>query len=206
MASDGIGHGGLTAGLCALALALPTACTGGGTPVTPAPDVIEHSTAATDVAEAPPEPRAAVPVSAKETEMEELLRDLTAHPELEVRITVGTEYFATGQFTLAMAGSGKARVNQKMSGQVKDTEKDFSTDATAAFGKLMADNRLAAARTSTLPREPGDTQVKIEIARNNAPVFEVVIWNADRFDDPQLQVILKETERLLQDITGIPPF
>lgn len=197
---------GSAVGPLALLLALLTSCTGSGTSVAPAPDVIEHGTPDAAVDGTEQEPRPPVPVDAREREMDAILRALATHPEVQVRITVGTEYFGAGQFTLAVAGDGKVGVTQRTSGQVKTYDKTLAPDAVTAFGTLMADNRLAAARTSSLPRQPGDTPVKIEIARGDAPAFEVSIWDGDRFDDPQLMAILKETERLLQDVSGIPPF
>lgn len=134
--------------------------------------------------------------------MTDRLRALSTHPSLEVVIVVGTEHFDNGEFTLRVTGDGTATVVQKRAGKTHEFSRTLDDAAVAAFGATLADNEFTRARTSTLPREPGDTPVVLELRDGDATVFKAEIWEADRYEDRQLAAILRAAEALIKSMVG----
>ena len=134
--------------------------------------------------------------------MSDRLQALSTHPALEVVITVGTEHFDNGQFTLRVRGDGRAATVQKRAGETRDFSQTLAAAEVDEFGKALAANDFTRKRTSTTPREPGDTPVKLRLMQGDTTQFEVDIWYADRYTDKQLAALLDAAEARIKSMVG----
>ncbi len=134
--------------------------------------------------------------------MSESLRTFSAHPALAAVFVLGTEHFDNGQFTLRVSGDGAAKLTQRRSGTTEEFEKSLEPAAVNQLGEVLADNDFTKARTSTLPREPGDTPVVLELFDGDSSQFRAEIWEADRYDDKQLAAILSAAEEIIVSMVG----
>jgi hypothetical protein len=150
------------------------------------------------------------PASLRSTEtmkgsaMNEPLRALDQHPAAVVSVTYGTEYFGDGQFTVTVEGNGRVAVEQRSAGARSDWEVRVAPARIAEIGRLLADHRLTAARTTHLPRSPGDTPLLLRFTCPDTPPFQVELWHADRYDDPDLDAIVALFEELAREATRRP--
>ena len=134
--------------------------------------------------------------------MSESLRTFSAHPALAVVFVLGTEHFDNGQFTLRVSGDGTAKLTQRRSGTTEEFEKSLDPAAVNQLGAVLAENDFTAARPSTLPREPGDTPVVLELFDGDNSQFRAEIWEADRYDDKQLAAILSAAEEIIVSVAA----
>jgi len=134
--------------------------------------------------------------------MSNRLRALSTHPSTEVIVVVGTEHNDNGQFTLRVSGDGSARVTQQRAGETREYSQHLDAAALDAFGKTLAENEFTRARTSSMPREPGDTPVRLQLTDGGTSQLEVDIWEADRYQDKQLAAILRAAEALIKSMVG----
>lgn len=125
------------------------------------------------------------------------LRAFDRHPDATVTIRYGTEHFGKGEITLAVRGDGAVRVDQRVAGAVNHREAQLDGARVAALGRTLAEHHFTAPRTSSLPREPGDTQLVLRLSGAGTPAFETTIWYADRFKDRDLDAILRATDDVL---------
>jgi len=129
--------------------------------------------------------------------MEDPLRAFDHHPAAMVTIRFGTEHFGNGEVTLAIRGDGAVSVDQRTANGLTHYDAKLAATRVAALGRALADHRFTAPRTSTLPREPGDSPLVLRLSGDGAPTFEATIWYADRFKDPDLDAILRATDDIL---------
>ena len=134
--------------------------------------------------------------------MSERMRAWSKNESLEVVVVVGTEHFDNGEFTLHVQGNGNATVEQKRSGKVSHFDTKLDAARLDALGETLASNGFSNPRTSTLPREPGDTPVVLEVVDGGERLFHADIWNADRYDDKSLAAILDAAEALIESMVG----
>ena len=134
--------------------------------------------------------------------MDDLLRALDRHPDVTVVIRQGTEHFDDGLITLAIHGDGNATVEQRRSGREQQFTARLPAARIASLGGTLADHRFTAARTTKLPREPGDTPLLLRVDRGGAPAFQVEIWYADRYQDRDLDAIVRLADALIHEVTG----
>jgi len=134
--------------------------------------------------------------------MEEELASLTEHPDLEVVVEVGTEYWDQGVVTLTVRGDGTVQVRQLRSGAVRVWSGERDQAAIAAFGELAARHRFTIARTSELPRLPDDTPLRLALSRGGEERFSAALWSGDRFKDKDLDAILRAADKLSHDVSG----
>jgi hypothetical protein len=134
--------------------------------------------------------------------MNDRLRAFSTHPSLEVVIVLGTEHFDNGQFTVRVKGKGSAEVVQRRAGDTRQFTRTLDAAALDAFGRTLADNEFTLARTSTMPREPGDTPVLLQLLDGGTSQFEVELWEADRYEDKRLAAILQAAEALIKSMVG----
>jgi hypothetical protein len=160
----------------ALALALPAACSERPKPQT--------------------DPRTEAPA------MDDPLRNLDRHPAAAITIRFGTEHFGNGEITLAVRGDGSVTVDQRAAGKVTHYNAQLDSARIVALGRTLTDHRFTAPRTSTLPREPGDTQLVLRLSGPGVPAFETTIWHADRFKDRDLDAILRAADDVLYTASG----
>jgi hypothetical protein len=139
----------------------------------------------------PPEPRK------EASAMEDPLRAFDRHPAATASIRYGTEHFGNGQITIAVRGDGAVSVEQRAAGGVTNYTAQLDGTHTAAFGRALADHKFTAPRTSTMPRNPGDTQLVLRLSGPDVAAFEVTIWYADRFKDADLDAIIRAADDLL---------
>lgn len=137
----------------------------------------------------------------QEQSVTEELRQLSAHPDLEVVIRTGTEHWRTGEITLTVRGDGAARVVQRQAQGATSFEATLGKDHVDALGRELAARRFTAARTSKLPREPGDTPVRLALERGGKAVFEAQLWDGDRDGDADLDAILVAGRRLVHRVS-----
>lgn len=133
--------------------------------------------------------------------MTDELRQVSAHPDLEIVIRTGTQHWRAGEITLTVRGNGSAAVAQRQAETTASFEATLDRDDLDAFGRELARHRFTAQRTSKLPREPGDTQVRLALQRASKVEFETQIWDADRDSDADLDAILVAGQRLVHRIT-----
>jgi hypothetical protein len=134
--------------------------------------------------------------------MDDLLRALERHADVAVVVRQGTEHFDDGLITLAVRGDGRVIVDQLAAGAAQQHSAKLDAARVAAFGSSLAAHRFTAARTTTLPREPGDTPLVLRVDRADAPVFEVHLWNADRYKDADLDAILRTADAMIHEVSG----
>jgi hypothetical protein len=148
----------------------------------------------------PAKPQTALPQEA--TAMDDPLRAFDRHPTDTVTIRFGTEHFGNGEITLAVRGDGAVRVDQRAAGATTHYGAQLDAARIVALGRVLADHRFTAPRTSTLPRNPGDTQLVLRLSGGGVPAFETTIWYADRFGDRDLDEILRAADDVLYTASG----
>jgi hypothetical protein len=140
--------------------------------------------------------------SKETTAMDDPLRALDRHPAAAISIRYGTEHFGNGQITLTIRGDGAVSVEQRFAGNVATFAAQLEPGRVAELGRALADHHFTRPRTSTLPREPGDTQLVLRLSGPDVPAFEATIWFADRYKDRDLDAILVLVEDVLHTATG----
>jgi hypothetical protein len=133
--------------------------------------------------------------------MEDTLRALDRIPDALVMIRYGTEHFANGLITLRIYSDGRAEVEQLSAGAKTIDELRLPPERIAALGRQLAEHGFTARRTSKLPREPGDTELLLELRRGGAVQAASQIWYADRYKDRELDAIMKLVEALIHEVT-----
>ena len=134
--------------------------------------------------------------------MDDPLRAFDRHPTATVTIQFGTEHFGNGQITLALRGDGAVSVEQRAAGAVNHYSAKLDGPRIAELGRALAEHRFTQPRTSTLPRNPGDTPLVLRLSGDGVPAFEATIWYADRFADRDLDAILRVADDLLSTASG----
>lgn len=137
----------------------------------------------------------------KDTVMTDPLRALDRHPALTITIRQGTEHFADGVVTLTVRGDGAVTVEQRRGGQAHRHGLQLDAARVAAIGGALADHRLTAPRTTSLPREPGDTRLILRVDGGATP-FEASLWYGDRYQDRDLDAIIRLADGLVHEATG----
>lgn len=134
--------------------------------------------------------------------MDDPLRALDRHPTATVTIRSGTEHFGNGEVTLAVRGDGAVSVEQRAAGAVTRYTAQLDGARIVALGRALADHKFTAPRTSTLPRNPGDTPLVLRLSGAGVRAFETTIWYADRFGDRDLDAIMRVADDLLYTASG----
>ena len=134
--------------------------------------------------------------------MDDPLRAFDRHPTATVTIQFGTEHFGNGQITLALRGDGAVSVEQRVAGAVNHYSATLDGPRIAEVGRTLSEHRFTQPRTSTLPRNPGDSQLVLRLSRDGVPAFAATIWYADRFTDRDLDAILRVVDDVLYAASG----
>jgi hypothetical protein len=134
--------------------------------------------------------------------MDDPLRAFDRHPTATVTIRFGTEHFGNGEITLTVRGDGAVSVDQRAAGTVTHHSAQLDGARIVALGGALADHQFTAPRTSTLPRNPGDTRLVLRLSGSGVRRFETTIWYADRFADRDLDAILRAADDLLYTASG----
>ncbi len=134
--------------------------------------------------------------------MDDPLRAFDRHPTATVTIRFGTEYFGKGEVTLAVRGDRAVSVEQRAAGAVTRYSAQLDGARIVALGRVLGDHRFTAPRTSTLPRNPGDTRLVLRLSGAGVPAFETTIWYGDRFADRDLDAILRAADDVLHTASG----
>jgi hypothetical protein len=129
------------------------------------------------------------------------LRQVSAHPDLEIVIRTGTEHWRAGEITLLVRGNGSASVTQRQASGTASFAASLDKDEVDAFGRELAQRRFTARRTSKMPREPDDTPVRLALQRGGKIAFELEVWDGDRDGDADLDAILVAGQRLVHRVT-----
>jgi hypothetical protein len=130
------------------------------------------------------------------------LLQVSAHPSLEILIRIGTQHWQAGELTLVVHGSGSVEVTQRQAAATTSFGGVLPKADLDALGRELGAHRFTAARTSVLPREPGDTPVVLTLRHDGEVTFEAQIWNADRDVDADLDAILRAAERLIYRVSA----
>jgi hypothetical protein len=154
-----------------------------------------------------PRPAAETPTAeahepAKESSMDDALRSLDRRPEITITVQQGTEHWKQGLITLTVHGGGQAIVEQRRAGETTRREATLAPARIAAIGAALAARRFTAARTTTTPREPGDTPLILRVEGAGGAPFEASLWAADRYQDRDLDAILKLADGVIHEVTG----
>jgi hypothetical protein len=135
------------------------------------------------------------------TSMDDLVRHLDRHPAVTITIQQGTEHFDDGVITLAVRGDGTATVDQLRSGKSQRYSSRLAADRLASFGAELADHQLTRARTTTLPRQPGDTPLVLRVDGEGTP-FRADLWYGDRYQDRDLDQIIRVADAVVHEVSG----
>jgi hypothetical protein len=138
----------------------------------------------------------------KGSSMDDLLQSLDHHADVAVTVRQGTEHFDDGQITLVVRGDGKVTVDQLAAGATQHYALKLDAARVAQLGNLLAAHRFTAARTTTLPRQPGDTQLALRVERGGSQAFQAELWDADRYKDADLDAILHAADALIHEASG----
>lgn len=133
--------------------------------------------------------------------MSDELRQLSSHPDLVVVIRTGTQHWKAGEITLTVRGDGEAVVIQRLASGDTSFQATLTKDEVDRFGRELGERHFSARRTSKLPRNPGDTPVRLALEHGGKASFEVQIWEADRYDDKELDAILVAGRRMVHRVT-----
>jgi hypothetical protein len=132
--------------------------------------------------------------------MDDSLRSLDHQPDLSISLRQGTEHFRDGQITLTVHGDGRAEVEQLRAGTTTRTQARLPAARVTEIGRALADHRFTAPRTTSLPREPGDTPLVLRAERPGAAPLEIQLWYADRYQDRDLDAIIKLADAVIQEV------
>lgn len=145
-------------------------------------------------------PRPAEP--AQEISMDDSLRQLDQHPRLAVSIRQGTEHFRDGVVTVTIRGDGLVVVDRLRAGTPSRVEQRLPPERVRDLGRALAEHRVTAARTSKLPREPGDTPLVLRVDGGARP-FQAEVWYGDRYQDRDLDALIRLADALVTEVA--PP-
>jgi hypothetical protein len=141
-------------------------------------------------------------VKKETTMMDAALRALDRHPELAVTVRLGTEYFRDGRIAVTVHGDGATTVEQLRSGTLTEYRAQLAAARVAEVGVALAERRFTEPRTSKLPRDPGDTPLRLALARGGTLLFQVDLWYGDRYTDANLNAIVELAENLVFEASG----
>lgn len=148
---------------------------------------------------APGTPKEQPVVSSKPND---LLEQLSAHPDLQILVQTGTQHWAAGEVSLTVRGDGSVEVLQRQASSTKTFHGKLTKAETDELGLLLHQHHFTAPRTSTLPRQPGDTPLLLALRQGGKSLFDADLWEADRDSDPDLEAILRATEQLLYRVSS----
>ena len=134
--------------------------------------------------------------------MEERLRTLAQHPGLTITIRSGTEHFRGGQITLSLRGDGDATIEQLRSGEHTRFAAKLGAARVDQVGRALGEHGFTRSRRSSLPREPGDTPLILDLSQEGQVLFHADLWYGDRYQDADLSAILDLWSTLLHEISG----
>lgn len=140
--------------------------------------------------------------SAKETSMDDPLRNLDQYPGVAITIRQGTEHFRNGLVTLTIHGDGKVEVDQLRAGQAAHYEKQLPPDRIRDIGRQLAEHRVSAPRTTSLPRQPGDTPLVLRVEGAGPAPFQADLWYGDRYKDSDLDAIIRLADALVKEVSA----
>ena len=135
-------------------------------------------------------------------EANEQLRQVSAHPALEILIRTGTQHWAQGQIELVVHGDGRVAVTQRQATGTASFAGQLTRGELDAFGQALYAHRFTAARSSAPTREPGDTPVLLQLGGGGEVRFAAQSWDADRDADPDLHAILRAAEQLVHRVSA----
>ena len=134
--------------------------------------------------------------------MDDVLRNLARNPATTVTVQQGTEHFDDGQVTLTVRGDGTIEVEQRRSGAVTRHAGQLPVARIEALGAQLADLQLTRPRTTTLPRQPGHTPLVLRVEGGAARSFRADLWYGDRYQDRQLDGIIRLADALIHEVSG----
>jgi hypothetical protein len=139
--------------------------------------------------------------------MDELLRKLAELPDVKICIGSGIEHWRTGEVTLSVRGHGEVEVRQLQGGAERTYHARLEAAQIYDFGAALADLDFTRLRDSAEVREPDDVPVWFVIYRGEAQLHYSKLWYGDRYEDTQLDGILKRYEELVSEVTdGFLPY
>jgi hypothetical protein len=133
--------------------------------------------------------------------MDDVVRHLDRHPAATLTIQQGTEHFDDGQVTLALRGDGTATVEQLRSGKTQRYRAQLAPARVATVGAALAEHHFTRARTTSLPRQPGDTPLVLRLD-GAGPAFRADLWYADRYQDRDLDQLVQLADALIHEVSG----
>jgi len=131
----------------------------------------------------------------------QLIRDLDKHRDVTLSVTTGTEHFGKGLVKLSVRGDGSVTVLNRNAGTKKSFTYKLTTEELAALGRELAEAGFTTVRSPGPPREPGDTPVVLEVTQGGKEHYRAELWDADRYNNPGLDKIIKRNDALVTKIT-----
>ncbi|MEZ4401336.1 MAG: hypothetical protein R3B06_15020 [Kofleriaceae bacterium] len=134
--------------------------------------------------------------------MHDAIEALMREPAATVTITQGIEHFDDGQVVLRIRGSGDVAVTQRRAGTTTAFNGQLTRDELGTLVTALAGHRFSRPRTSKLPRNPGDTPLVLSYEAPGAAAATAALWYGDRYQDQELDAIIRVADDLIYRITG----
>lgn len=140
--------------------------------------------------------------------MEELLQQLSQHPDVTVSVQTGIPGWYTGEILLSISGDGTVKVRNVYSNGEKTYEGRLESTQVQELGNELATHGFTQIKPSSAPtRVVDDLPVVLRIERGTEQLYEAKLWHADRHSDAGFDRILKRADELISQLThGALPF
>jgi hypothetical protein len=132
---------------------------------------------------------------------DDALSRLPDDPSLTVQIAIGIEHFEDGLVTLTVHGDGRATVVVRSAGEERRYERRLEPDELRRLGEELADLGLTSLRARPGGRPPDDAPVEVLVARDGRPLHSAELWYGDRWEDPQLDRLVRRFDALVDSVS-----
>jgi hypothetical protein len=132
--------------------------------------------------------------------LDDILRELTAHPDVTVAVTIGVVHWREGQVTVSLGGDGAAEVRRVRAGGAQTVEARLDSARLDQLGAEFADAGFTHLRPAEGPRQPGDVPVLLSIRRGADQLYSASLWYGDRYQNPGLDRIIVRAEALAAEL------
>lgn len=137
----------------------------------------------------------------------DVLGDLSAHPDAEVALSIGTEHFGAGAITLALHGDGRIGVLNRSRGEEHRFDLRADRGRATALARELAALDLVELRAAEDPRPPGDVPIDVRVALGDQTLHHTELWYGDRWKDPRIDQLVRWFDALVEEATdGVLPY
>ncbi|MBV9788224.1 MAG: hypothetical protein JOZ51_08630 [Chloroflexi bacterium] len=134
--------------------------------------------------------------------MEELLQQLSQHPDVTITVQTGIPDWYTGEIRLVIRGDGTITAHKVRSKGEQTYAGRLDAAQVQELGIELATHGFTQIQpASALTRVPDDVPVVLRIERGTERLYEARLWHADRFADPGLDRILRRADELIAQLS-----